>query len=154
MPKSPKLMSPGERCQTGGYSTLWMPKKQPCLVTPLPDRKIILLENVRNVPMFNLKMYLRSRDFAGSSAPTKATGVALMNGEIIATTLFEENPDWRPHFEAEDGACSYATPVRRLDGPGVSDTGSCCPSGVAKSSHVLALPESGGDCLEERVFLN
>lgn len=44
MPRAPSLLSPGQRCLTQGVASIWMPKKQLCIVTPGPARSIILLE--------------------------------------------------------------------------------------------------------------
>ena len=74
-----------------------MPKKQPCIITPAPGRRIILLEMVMNTPRLTLPMYLRSWELHEQGAwrtLARATNVKIVHDEIVASTFFERDPCW------------------------------------------------------------
>ena len=102
------FLCPNQRCLVQGFASIHLPKMQPC-ITPAPDRGIFLLEmSAKGTPHFNLKMYQKSRS-ASKETMFKATGVRLVNDEIIVGNVCK----WK-NVPAKSGVVQAKCPHAQL----------------------------------------
>lgn len=57
-PSLPLLLSVGYLCSTLGFGGFWVPKAQPCIITPAPGRGAVLPEVSMGAPRLDLPVYL------------------------------------------------------------------------------------------------